>query len=103
MIFKSIKKTGKLLVIESAWRTCSISAEIISRVSEKCFDSLKMAPQRITLPEIPTPTSHVLTKFYYPGVKEIYDKACTMIRGVEFISLEIDDTQKHDDNQVGRR
>jgi len=96
LIFKSVNKTGKILVVESAWRTASISAEIISRVSENCFDSLKIAPKRINLPEIPTPTSHILTKLFYPGVKEICEQVCAMTGNGKFNLLEFDEMLKYD-------
>ena len=42
-IFDSVMKTGRLLVIDSASRSFSVSSEIISRVSTNCFDFLKEA------------------------------------------------------------
>lgn len=70
-IYKSVKKTGRLLVLDTANQTCSVAGEIVARVSEMCFDSLKTAPRRITLPDFPAPTSPALTKSYYPGAEEI--------------------------------
>lgn len=74
-ILKSVKKTGNLLVVDSGYYSGGISGDIISRVSEKAFKYLKSSPKRITLPDIPTPTTVGLTKYYYPRVKDIARKA----------------------------
>lgn len=72
-IYKSIKKTGRVLVLDTANSNGSVAGEIIARVSINAFKYLKNAPQRIALPDVPTPTSFNLTKNFYPGSKEIAD------------------------------
>ena len=71
MIFSSVRKTGRLLVLDTASQTCSIAGEIIARVSMECFNKLKQAPQRIALPDIPTPTSFELTKCFYKRAEDV--------------------------------
>jgi len=71
MIFGSVKNTGRLLVMDSGHLTGSIAGEIIARVSTEMFPSLKQAPQRITLPDFPSPTSFSLTEKYYPRSEDI--------------------------------
>lgn len=66
LIFRSVKKTGRLLVLDTGATTCSLAGEIIARIVEELFDNLKCAPQRICLPDCPTPTSPALTKGFYP-------------------------------------
>lgn len=72
-IYKSIKKTGRVLVLDTANSNGSVAGEIIARISINAFRYLKNAPQRIALPDVPTPTSFNLTKNFYPGSKEIAD------------------------------
>lgn len=69
----SVKKTGRLLTLDTGYETCSVSSEIVSKISIECFGDLKSAPAKIALPDIPTPTSYELTKFYYQGVNEIIE------------------------------
>ena len=57
-IATSIQKTGRLLVVDSGAPISSFASEIISIVSRKYFSSLKQAPQMITAPDVPEPTSH---------------------------------------------
>lgn len=93
-ILASVRKTGHLLVADSGWMTCGLSAEIIARVTEKAFGSLKQAPVRIALPDIPTPSSAALTKNFYPGCREIIKTAGKMLEETKGIlrQLEREDT-----------
>ena len=72
-IYASVKKTGRILVLDTGHSNVSVAGEIIARISINMFNSLKSPPQRIALPDIPTPTSFGLTKNYYPGSKDIAD------------------------------
>ena len=67
MVFDSVRKTGRLLALDTGAFTGSIAGEIVARVSTECFDNLVQAPQRIALPDFPTPTSPALTKDFYAG------------------------------------
>lgn len=71
LIFSSVKKTGRLVVIEGAWKTGGVAGEIIARVAEHCFSFLKAPAVRITLPDTPAPMSRVLEQAYYPNVENI--------------------------------
>ena len=88
-IFKSVRKTGHLVAIDTGVATNSISSEIISRVSMECFHVLKKPPVRIALPDYPTPSSSSLTKDFYIRsediieiVSKIFDKE---LKGSELI------------------
>lgn len=65
-ILASVQKTGRLIVADGGWRSFGVAAEIMARVSEHRYKMLKEAPRRITLPDLPTPTSWALAKTYYP-------------------------------------
>ncbi|MCQ1059617.1 alpha-ketoacid dehydrogenase subunit beta [Photobacterium sp. DNB23_23_1] len=47
-IIKSLEKTGRLLVVHEACKTCGVGAEIIARVSEQAMCLLKAPPKRVT-------------------------------------------------------
>ncbi|PJA12077.1 MAG: alpha-ketoacid dehydrogenase subunit beta [Elusimicrobia bacterium CG_4_10_14_0_2_um_filter_63_34] len=74
-IVASLRKTGRLLVVDGAWKACGISAEIAAIASESAFESLKAPVRRLTLPDAPAPTSRVLEKAYYFGVDDIVKAA----------------------------
>ncbi len=71
-IINSVKKTGRLLVVDGDWSSCGMAGEIISSVVEKIEPfNLKSCPKRITLPDCPAPTSKVLEDIYYINCKDI--------------------------------
>lgn len=71
LIFDSVKKTGRLIICDAAWKTCGISAEISARVSENLLKYLKASIRRVTLPDTPAPASSALEKIYYPNEEDI--------------------------------
>ena len=78
-IYQSVKKTGRLLVLDTGATTGSIAGEIIARVAIDLFDDILCAPQRIALPDVPTPTSPALTKGFYPDAVIIATQISKML------------------------
>tara|TARA_B100000886_G_scaffold166293_1_gene113607 strand:- start:13414 stop:14484 length:1071 start_codon:yes stop_codon:yes gene_type:complete len=70
-IISSVKKTGRIIVIDSGFKNLGIGSEIISRISETCLENLKSKPVRIGLPFLPTPSTRFLANSYYPNKKII--------------------------------
>ncbi len=85
-IFKSVKKTGRLLVLDTGNQTASLAGEIIARVSTDIFEALKQAPRRICLPDYPTPTSSALTQGFYKRAEDIVVAVGEMLK----MSLSVD-------------
>ena len=75
LILNSIKKTGRLIVVDTGWKTGGFAAEVISLAAEEVFSELKCTPQRITLPDCPTPTTQALANKYYPRAIHIVEVA----------------------------
>lgn len=71
LILESVRKTGNLIVVDTGWRSVGFAAEVLSRVAEQCLGDLKSAPIRLTLPDLPTPTTRALSNYYYPLVHDI--------------------------------
>lgn len=65
-IIESVKRTGTLIVADTAWKTGGIAGEVVAGVTETAFDALRRPPLRVALPDLPAPTSHHLTRDYYP-------------------------------------
>ena len=78
-IFKSVEKTGRLLAIDSASITGSISGEIVARVCSDRFVFMKSPPVRVAQPDIPEPTSFGLTKNFHARSKVIIMKVLEML------------------------
>jgi 2-oxoisovalerate dehydrogenase E1 component len=71
LVFESVKKTGRLLVVHEDSLTCGFGAEIVSRVVEETFESLKIAPRRLAVPDVPIPFSQELFNLAYPTSDKI--------------------------------
>lgn len=79
LIIQSVKKTGRLLVVDGGWKTCGMSAEVLASVIEALPpQALIRNPIRVTLPDAPAPTSSSLESHYYPNIQRVVDAALTL-------------------------
>lgn len=65
-VAESVRRTGRLLVADTAYKTGGVAAELVSQIAEREFKSLKVAPMRVASPDHPVPTSHFMAEGYYP-------------------------------------
>jgi len=70
-IADSVRKTGRLLVVDEAYRTCSIQSEVMALVAERAWDALRTAPRRLGNPGVPVPFPPLLEDAVLPGPAEI--------------------------------
>ncbi len=73
MIVKSVKKTGRLVVVDEGYSTCGVGAEIIARVQEKAFDYLDGSMLRVHPVDAPVPFSPTLENALLPDSDKIVD------------------------------
>lgn len=92
---QSVKKTGKLLVLESGHETCSVSSEVVSRVVKSSFSYLDEAPAAMTKPDYAEPTSYGLTEDYYTDAEAISLKIAKIV-GIEIESKCLKKSGHHD-------
>jgi len=71
LLFRSIEKTGRLVIADATWKTCGVAAEISALVASNCFKYLKAPIMRVSLPDTPAPSSSTLEKSYYPKHNDI--------------------------------
>lgn len=76
----SVRKTGRVVIVDEACLTCSAAAEISALITEDLatFRTLKAPPKRVCAPNVPIPYSPVMERFCLPdkdnviqGVKEV--------------------------------
>jgi pyruvate dehydrogenase E1 component beta subunit len=79
-ICNSVAKTRRLVVVDPAWRSFSVAAEIVATVAEQVGDQLKARPARVCLPDSHTPMSSVLEKQFYPEEAAIESAVRKMLR-----------------------
>lgn len=101
-VIRSVRKTSRLLVVDAAFETGSIAGELIYRVTNQAFGSLRAAPTRLALPDFPVPTSHFMTDGYYPGPQQIADAVLDLLStdksgsGYENLREELKPKGRHD-------
>jgi pyruvate dehydrogenase E1 component beta subunit len=78
-ILESVKKTGRLVIADTGWKSCGVAAEVAALAAEKCFHYLKSPVGRVALPDVPTPTSRALEEAFYPGSREIVQAVCDVM------------------------
>src|SRR5512143_1097884 len=69
-LVQSVRKTGRMVIVHEAPKTCGLGAEIIALMNEKALLSLQAPVERVTGFDIPVPlpkTEH----FYLPNPKRV--------------------------------
>jgi len=69
-ILASVKKTGRVVVVHEAPRTCGFGSELVSLITERCFTLLEAPPVRVTGYDTPFP--YTLENDYLPRAPRIY-------------------------------
>jgi pyruvate/2-oxoglutarate/acetoin dehydrogenase E1 component len=70
-VFDSVARTGRLVVVDAAWKTAGLAAEVVATVATDLFDRLRVPAERVCLPDAPAPASRPLEQAYYPGADAI--------------------------------
>ena len=70
-ILQSVKKTGRLLIVEEDCKTCGVGAEISAIVAEEAIDYLESPIIRIAEPDTPIPFSPILENYVIPDEEAI--------------------------------
>jgi len=72
-IYRSVKKTNRIVLVYEDHKTLGIGAEIAALLSEELFEYLDAPIQRVAAPDTPIPYSPPLEKFYLPDEDAIID------------------------------
>ena len=70
-IIESIKKTGRLVIIDEEPKTGSAASEISAVVAEEAMEYLDAPIKRVCAPNTPVPFSPVLEKFWMPDEEKL--------------------------------
>jgi len=81
-IIKSVKKTGRLLVVDEGYECCGVAGEIAMSILKDVFYYLDAPIERLATANVPIPFSPALEFPIIPDEKKIYQKVKKMgIRG----------------------
>ena len=71
MIFQSVRKTHRVVVVEESWSFASVGAQIADRIQFLCFDDLDAPVTRVTNEFVPMPYNEHLEDRVLPNVDRI--------------------------------
>jgi pyruvate/2-oxoglutarate/acetoin dehydrogenase E1 component len=80
-IVDSVRRTGRLLVVDTAWLTCGASAEIVTRVVERLQGEARpIRVGRLGFEPVTCPPTPALERLYYPDARRIARTAHALAR-----------------------
>ena len=72
-IGNSVKKSGRVVIVEEGPKTGGVSAEIAAGIQERFGRQLKAPIIRVASPDVPVPFSPILGNAYRPSVQQIME------------------------------
>ncbi len=78
MVLESVKKTGRLVVVDESHPRCSMATDIAALVADKGFDYLNGPIKTVTAPHTPVPFSPTLEDHYLPNPQKILEAALAL-------------------------
>jgi len=79
-ILGSVKKTGRLVIVDEDYERCGFASEVASIVASEAFYELDAPIKKVVTPNVPVPFSPVLEKFVIPDSENIF-KAVKEVTG----------------------
>lgn len=79
-VLDSVEKTGRLVVVDSAWTNCGASAEILARVVEHVQNRKDIQVRRMGFEPVVCPTTKTLEDGFYPNAQKIAAAVYAMVR-----------------------
>jgi pyruvate dehydrogenase E1 component beta subunit len=73
VIFESVRKTNRCVIVEEGWPVAGFGAEIAHRVQKECFDSLDAPILRVSSADVPMPYAKTLETAYLPQPAGVVD------------------------------
>lgn len=70
-IFASVRKTGRVIIVEEACLTGGVGGEVSALIAEHCLDSLEAPVIRVGAADVPIPSSLDLEKIVLPQADDI--------------------------------
>ena len=80
-IAESVERTGRLLVVDTAWLCCGAAAEIVAQVAERLQGVRDLRLRRLGFAPTTCPTTPALEKLFYPNARTIAAAARDLVEG----------------------
>ncbi|MEZ4743313.1 MAG: pyruvate dehydrogenase complex E1 component subunit beta [Bdellovibrionota bacterium] len=85
LIFQSVRKTNRCVIVEENWPFASVGAQIADRIQNQCFDYLDAPIERVSQAFTPVPYAENLEHEVLPSEEKIIEavkKVCYIKTGV---------------------
>jgi len=82
-IAESVERTGRLIVVDTAWTNCGAAAEIVAQVAERLQGVRDLRMKRMGFAPTTCPTTPVLENLFYPNARTIAAAASDMVEEEE--------------------
>lgn len=82
LIEESLKRTGKLVVIDTTNKEFSVGNQILGHVTSQFSGLLSSVPVHVSCPSCPCPTSTSLTENFYPTSHDIAEAVLTVSKPI---------------------
>ena len=80
-ITESVRKTGRLCVVDNGWLTCGAGAEMIAQVVERLQGRRDVRVYRMGFAPVTCPPTPTLEDVYYPNARTIASATYDLVRG----------------------
>lgn len=78
-VLTSVKKTGRLIVIDESNPQCNVAGDIASVMGDRAFDYLDGPIKKVTAPDTPVPFAANLEQAYIPNADKVLDVAAELV------------------------
>ena len=77
----SVRKTGRLMVVDNGWTACGVGAEIVAQTVERLQGMPDLRVRRMGFEPVPCPTTKPLENLFYPNAQRVAAAAYQLVRG----------------------
>ena len=74
-LLESIRKTGRLVVVDEDNPRCSVATDIAALAATRALEYLNAPVRLVTAPHTPVPFSPALEDFYVPSAERVVEAA----------------------------
>jgi pyruvate/2-oxoglutarate/acetoin dehydrogenase E1 component len=80
-IVDSVRRTGRLCVVDNGWMTCGASAEIVASVTERLQGAREVRVHRMGFAPVTCPPTPTLEEAFYPDARTIAAAVNDLVKG----------------------
>jgi pyruvate/2-oxoglutarate/acetoin dehydrogenase E1 component len=77
---RSVRKTGRAVVVDEARDRCSAASHIAAILADKAFSALKAPVKRVTVPNVAMPYAPNAEAHVFPSEERIANAATALVR-----------------------